>query len=197
MPKQTQIWPQLRAAAARSGEFEWGSFHTGGFMNYLGVGNPDPAATKGLQEGASLCWDVEKMNATLPLTKKGGIPRIVLTELGDIGRAVSIACEAPFGEWKEHMGIVGEVVALDQVITVVEKVRGRKMKVNLVPFHVVQENAKNATEVFEKMWWQLFQSFGHNEEGEVRFEANVNELTKEKMEFMSAEEYVTKFWTGV
>jgi hypothetical protein len=193
---QTEVWPALRAAAAeRPGEFEWGAFHPGAFMNYLGIGNPNPKAANGLQEGASLCWDVDKMTATLPLTKDGKVPLITLTELGDIGRAVSVACELPFGQWKEHMGIAGEVIALDEVVTIVEKVRGRKMRVDHVPFDTVQESARNATEMFEKMWWQLFQSFGRDEAGEIVFEANVNKI-EGQINFQKVEEYVAKFWTG-
>jgi hypothetical protein len=72
-------------------------------MNYLGC-CPNEEALNGLADNAIFIWDVATITTNIPLTKDGNIPRIAMTELRDVGKYVSKACEMPFGTWKSTWG---------------------------------------------------------------------------------------------
>ena len=69
------------------------------------------------------------MKARIALSPEGNIPRLSLTEISDVGRFTAAACLLPTGAWKEEFNFVGEAIRMDEVIEIIEKVRGRKMEV--------------------------------------------------------------------
>jgi len=131
---QMPVWEACRAAVrdakADGRDFEWAGFHVGLFMNYLGYGCKDEFnALAGKSNDGEFVFYMKDRKAKIPLTKDGKIPRMTLTEIGDVGRFVSAACNLPHGEWKENFGMVGSTVGMDELVRVIEEVRGREMDV--------------------------------------------------------------------
>jgi NmrA-like family len=113
------------------GVLETARFHCGGFMNILALGLEDGKRTM-LKHGYAddpIIWNVKDMTAEVPVKENGSTPRMTLTKIGDIGRFVAAACELEDGKWEEDMGMVGETIAISDVVRLIEEVRGRKMDV--------------------------------------------------------------------
>jgi hypothetical protein len=194
---QEQIWAECRkAAAAREGRFEWSAFRVGLFMNYLGLGAPDKEALCGLTDTYKFVWDVENMRAEVPLNREGGVPRITMTEIGDIGRFVSGACDLPSGSWRESMGMQGDTKGMDEIVGIVEKVRGRKMEVVYKPFEVLQRERMAATEPVKEFWLELEEAYARDRHGEGVFSTELNDILNGEVVPLSIEEYVMKYWSG-
>lgn len=167
-------------------------------MNYLGYGARDEAAALNGRPTADedwvFVWDVKNMRARIPLSPKGRVPRISLMEVGDVGRFVAAACALPAGAWKEDFSMVGETLEVDEVVNIVEKVRGREMEVERVPFERVVMEEKKQTVVYpDKFWGQLETVLARDEEGEAWVSPVLNGKCPE-IEPMRVEEYVKKFW---
>ncbi|KAF2005676.1 NAD(P)-binding protein [Amniculicola lignicola CBS 123094] len=176
--------------------FEWTAFRLGLFMNYLGYGAADEVtALNGLQDSWVPYWDVKNMVAKLPLRKDGGVPRISLMEIGDVGRYVAVACLLPAGEWREDFGMVGQTVRMDEVVRIVEEVRGRKMRVEWRRYEDVVREMEGEKVVYpNKFWGQIEEMVARDEVGEGVMEPVLNGILKEVERPMSVEKYVRKFW---
>ena len=115
--------------ARQRGIVETARFSTGAFMNYLGLGIAEER--KPLLHGFEdepMIWDAAKMTAELPVKTDGSHPRMTMTEIGDVGRFVAAACELEDGRWEEDMSMVGDTIGVDEVVRLIEDVRGRKMQ---------------------------------------------------------------------
>ncbi|KAF2628511.1 hypothetical protein BU25DRAFT_37496 [Macroventuria anomochaeta] len=146
-----------RDAQKQNSELEIAGFHIGLFMNYLGFGashnEEDPV--HGIVFEWPVVWDMKNMKARTPLSPEGNIPRLLLTELSDVGRFTAAACLLPKGAWREEFNFVGETTRMDEVVNIIEKVRGRKMEVSYRPYkQIVEEEAKETVEWPNKFWLQ-------------------------------------------
>jgi len=191
---------EVRAALRKAvidhpSKFEWAAFSNGIFMNYLGQGCPEATAKNGLSEDYIMCYDVSNMKAQIPLTKEGKVPTLIMTELADIGSMVSDACEEPFGQWNESLGIVGDKRNMDEIVGIIEKARGGKMQVEYLPYETIAKMAEEETSPLSRMWFQLMLSLARNEYGDSLFNGTVNELGKTSP--ISIEGYLTKFWSPI
>jgi hypothetical protein len=151
-------WEECKkVAAASNGEFEIGRFHTGYFMNYLGYGCPyDTEAALGgrstTRDEPPLFFYLRDGWVEIPEKDGGGIPRITLTELADVGKFVHGAVELPDGEWEEEMGMVGETLKFDEVAKTFEEVTGKKLRVETVTRETLQKNLDDAMSKGEFLW---------------------------------------------
>ena len=195
---QEQVWDECKKTAAEHpGRFEWAAFHLGLFMNYLGLGCPNKDALAGLQDEYKFIWDVENMHAEIPLTEKGDIPRITLTELRDVGKYVSFACDLPFGQWKQDMGMAGDTRTMDEVVTIIEKVRGRKMEIAYRPLEKISNERKAASDPVKKFWLELEEAYARDRDDEGFFATPLNDMAEGQVKPLSVDDYVKKYWGGV
>lgn len=193
---QLVVIDACREAKRKNPDFEYAGFHLGLFMNYLGYGaNDEEGAMNGLNDSWVCVWDVKNMKADIPLTKEGKVPRMSMMEIGDVGRFVAAACCLPAGSWKEDFSMVGETIALDDVVRIIEKVRGKKMEVTYRPYEqVVEEEEKEKVIYPNKFWGQLEIMTARDRVGEGIVEPVLNVLCSD-VKPMTVEEYVHKFWS--
>lgn len=178
-------------------DLEVAGFHIGLFMNYLDFGAPynEEDAVHGIVFEWPVIWDMRNMKARIPLSPAGNIPRLSLTEIGDVGRFIAAACLLPKGAWKKEFNFVGETIQMDEVVTIVEKLRGQKMEVICRPYEqVVEEEAKELIEWPNKFWLQAEIVHAQDEPGEGVIEPVHNYLVPQ-VKPLSVEEYLIKFWS--
>ncbi|KAF2122885.1 hypothetical protein BDV96DRAFT_593367 [Lophiotrema nucula] len=193
---QLQVMNACRKAKEHHSEFEYAGFHLGIFMNFLGYGakNGEEEAINGMNDTWRFIWDVENMKAEIPLTKEGTVPSLSMMELTDVGHFVAAVCLLPKGQWQEDFSMVGETIKVDEVVDIVEKVRGRKMETAHRKYKQVVEEAKQE-EVFypNKMWADIKAVTARNEAGLGIMQPVVNQLCPQ-VKPMGVLEYVDKFW---
>lgn len=183
-------------AAKTNPEFEFACFHVGLFMNYLGYGakNDEKAATHEMRDTWVFIWDVLNMKAALPISSDGEIPQITMTEIGDVGRFVAAACLLPKGSWKADMGIVGETLRLDEVVAIIEKIRGSKMEVTHRPFSQIEQEEAKATIFYPNQFWlQVELATARNKSDALIMSPDLNALCP-SVKPLSVEQYMRKFW---
>lgn len=134
-------------------------------MNYLGLGSMHPEALAGLTDDEKFIWDVENMKAALPLNPEGKSPRTILTDLRDVAKFVSAACDLPDGQWEQDMGMAGDKKHVDDVVTIIEKVRGAKMGVTYRPIEQISKEAKEEKDIMRKFWLQLEEACARDVDG--------------------------------
>lgn len=193
---QISVIDACHEAKRKEAQFEYTRFHLGIFMNYLGHGaKNEEVAKNGLNDTWVFVWDVKNMKAEIPLTKEGNVPQMSTMEMGDVGSFVAAACLLPPGAWKEDFGMVGETIRLDEVVKIIEKVRGQNMEVTYRPYEqVIEEEAKEETVYPNKMWAQLEVMLTRNRVGDGIVEPVLNELCPQ-VKPMSVEDYVRKYWS--
>lgn len=192
-----EVMDACLAAQEDHPELEIAGFHIGLFMNYLGFGAPhnEEEAVHGIAFEWPVIWDMRNMKASIPLSPKGNIPRLSLTEIGDVGRFTAAACLLPKGEWKKEFNFVGETIRMDEVVKIIEKVRGEKMEVNFRPYNqIVEEEAKETVEWPNKFWLQAELVHGLDDAGEGVVEPVHNDLMPQ-VQPLSVEKYLMKFWS--
>ena len=138
---------------------------------------------------------MKNMKARIPLSPEGNIPRLSLTELSDVVRFTAAACLLPKGAWKEEFNFVGESIRMDEVVKVIEEVRGQKMEVSYCPYEqIVEEEAKETVEWPNKFWLQAELVHALDEAGEGVIEPVHNNLVPQ-VKSVSVEEYLKRFWS--
>lgn len=197
---QMPVWEACRTAVrdanASGKKFEWAGFHVGLFMNYLGNGcKNETEALAGKSDDGEFIFYMKDMRAKIPLTKNGGIPRMTLTEIGDVGRFVSAACDLPHGDWKQNFGMVGSTVSMDEVVRIIEAVRARKMKVEYRSIEEVRKEREACKDEMKVFWLELEEMCAMDEEGKGIIQPVLNERCP-NVKAMSMEEYLRKFWSG-
>jgi nucleoside-diphosphate-sugar epimerase len=192
---QMAVMEACRAAKQKSPEFEYTGFHVGLFMNYLGAGAPDEeAALHGFNDNwKDVWWHPREMKAEIPLTKDGTVPSITMTEIRDVGRFVAAACLLPDGTWQENFSMVGETIPMDEIVSIIERVRGKKMDVEYRPYEKVVESRTEEEDFYRKFWYQLEEMNARNRVGEGIVEPILNELCP-SIKSTPVAEYVRKYW---
>ena len=165
-------------------------------MNYLGYGARDEkAATHEMRDTWVFVWDVKGMKANIPLTREGGVPRLTMTEIGDVGRFVAAACLLGRGRWREDFGMAGETLGMDEVVRIVEKVRGGEMNVTYRPYEEIEKMGAVEEVLYpDKFWLQVELLVERHAVGEGVVEPILNELCP-AVKPLSVEDYVRKFWS--
>ena len=196
------VWDACNAARKR-GAMETARFQNGAFMNYLGLGVPKEKEE--LLHGfvdEPIVWDVEKMRAELPFKADGSAPRITMTEIGNIGRFVAAACELEDGRWEEDMSMVGETIGLDEVVRLIEDIRGGGMRVTTVDKEELERRAASIQgmgttreEIVTKMTSQFELAMIEERSGLSVLEPIVNKLCP-KVKPVTTKEYLEKCWSA-
>lgn len=121
-------------------------FSCGMFMNYLAVGceieERRETALHGLADEA-IIWDVERRRAELPVKDDGTLPKVTLTEIGDVGNFVAAACDLEMGKWENDMGIVGEIIGVDKVTKLLETAVGASFELQKVGRKELEERVNS------------------------------------------------------
>lgn len=164
-------------------------------MNYLGYGAPnEEAALHGFNDNWKDCWwHVKEMRAEIPLTKEGKVPRCTLTEIRDVGRFAAAACLLPFGSWKEDFSMAGETMKMDEVVRIVEEVKGEKMEVVYRDFETVVRENEEEGHFYRKFWYELEEMMAREEIGESVLEPVLNQLCTD-VKPTTVKEYVREYW---
>jgi hypothetical protein len=95
------------------------------------------------------------------------------------------------------MGMVGDMKRMDEIVSLIERARGKKMEVAYRPFEKIQSEAKVEHNALAKMWLNVEEAFARDQEGEGVFIADLNEALKEVVKPMSIKEYLEMYWAGV
>lgn len=123
-------------------------------MNYLGYRARDKkAAMYEMQNEWVFIFNVKGMKADIPLAKDGSVLRITMTKISDVGWFTTVACLLPKGAWKEDFSIVGDTLALDEIVRVIEDVRGRKIEVTFRPYKQIKKEEKENEIVYPSSMW--------------------------------------------
>ncbi|KAF2015095.1 NAD(P)-binding protein [Aaosphaeria arxii CBS 175.79] len=194
---QVEVMNACREAKLQNpATFEYAGFHPGLFMNYLGYGAPDQEeALHGFEDNWEDSWfHVNTMKAEIPLTKEGEVPRITMTELRDVGRFVAAACLLPDGFWQEDFSMVGETLRMDEIVKVIEKVKGGKVEVMYRKYDELAALTKREENPWRKFWYELEGAIARDTKGEAFVDPILNGLFPD-IKPVSIEEYLTKYWT--
>jgi hypothetical protein len=189
-----EILAHLRKAKESNPNFEYAGFHVGLFMNYLGYGARDEdAALNGLRDDWIFLFDVKNMKATIPLTEEGDVPSMTMTEIGDVGRFVAATCLLPKGTWTEDFSMTGDTLRLDEIVRIIEQVRGDKMEVSYRSYEQIEKEVREETVFPDKMWVQLELVVACNAVKEGIMPPIVNNLCP-SVTPLSIGAYLKKFW---
>jgi hypothetical protein len=196
LASQTPIWDACRKAKNENPGFEWAIFSLGLFMNYLGNGCANETeALAGKSDDGEAIFFMKDLKADIPTGEGGKIPRLTLTEMGDVGKFVAAACDLPQGQWREDFEMAGETLRMDQVVELIEKVRGKKMAVTYRSVEQIREELKNTDDFLKVFWLELDLVYVADLEGECIMRPVLNELCPQ-VKPMRLEEYLRKFWSG-
>ncbi|KAF2420574.1 NAD(P)-binding protein [Tothia fuscella] len=198
---QTPIWDACREAKAQHEGFEWAGFHCGLFMNYLGYGcAKEEEALAGKSRDGEWLFHVKDLKAIIPVEEKDErlVPRITMTELGDVGAFVAAACSLSPGSWKEDFSMVGETLGMDEIVGIIEKVRGKKVDVT---YRSLEETGRELVkvrgegEVMRVFWLELEMCTAKDKVGMCVLESVLNGLCP-GVRPTRVEEYVRRYWGG-
>jgi hypothetical protein len=135
------------------------------------------------------------MKAIIPLREDGGIPMISMMEIGDVGRFVAAACDLPPGLWQEDFSMVGETLKMDEVVRIIEEVRGKKMNVTYRTIDEIrEERKKNIEDEMRVFWLELEETSARDRVGEGVIQPVLNGLCP-GVRPMNVKEYISKFWS--
>lgn len=194
-------------ACEKSG-IEWSRFNVASFMNYLGIGcgqNEDEACAGVDREGdmpdgsGSFLVSMVSNSVELLVKDDGAVPRVTMTEIGDVGRFVARALELE--DWERDMDIVGDTVRLDEVVEIAERVTGKRFDVNRLGRREMEkqlETLVDESDMLKRMWVQLKIMMLGDEVG--CFGCGVLNPVANKLcpgvRAVSIEGYLTKYWGG-
>jgi hypothetical protein len=165
-------------------------------MNYLGNGCADEkGALAGKSDDGEFIFFMRDMKARIPVDVDGKIPRITMMEIGDVGRFVDAACDLPPGEWKEDFSVVGETLGMDEVVRIIEMVRGKKMDVEFRTIEQIKEDISKTEDEMKVFWLELEMIYARDAVGEGVITPILNGICPQ-VRPMGVEEYVRKFWSG-
>jgi hypothetical protein len=194
LASQAEVWDACDNAQRDYPNFEWSSIQVGLFMNYLGYGcKNEKEALAGKHNDGEHFYFIKAMKAQIPLKPDGSIPRITMTEIGDIGRFVAAACSLP--KWDRQLGIVGQTLRMDEVVELIENVRGHPMKVLYRPLSQIQEE-KNSEKAADRFFWlELEEMYARDRTDEGVIRPNLNNLCPD-IKPMTIKDYLIKYWSG-
>ena len=92
------------------------------------------------------------------------------------------------------MGMVGETVGMDEVVRMVEQVRGRRVEVVYRPVERIREE-KGREGDWEKVFWlELEEMYARDKEDEGVIRPTLNRLCPD-VRPMRIKEYLMKYWS--
>lgn len=209
-----QVWRACEEVAIEHPGFEWTRFCTGMLMNYLGYGAPrEREALAGKEDDGESVWyqrdihgwkskgligkvRIPVQDAESVARGDAKVPRVTLTEIGDVGRFVAAACSLPQGSWEKDLGMIGQVLRIDEVSTIIEEVRGGKLEVEYVEIDELQRQRKEKEsegDTFGAFWLDLDVMTARDKENESVIRGRCNELFPD-VKPMQVEEYMKKYW---
>jgi uncharacterized protein YbjT (DUF2867 family) len=194
---------KVAAQAASEGEvFEVSRFHVGYFMNYLGYGAPfdEAGALAGHRiDDIDLFFHLKRDPVIIPEKDGGGIPRITMTELGDVGRFVAEAVGLAEGEWEEEMGVAGDTVRFDEIVGWFEEATGRKIEVRMLGRKELEETLKEREKEGDTLGMlgaQFFLCCCEDRVGLSVVEGVVNRKCPTAVMPVTVRVYLGRFWGG-
>ena len=173
--------------AAKASGLEYTQFTCGIFMNYLATGTP--------KEGTEALSGLRPWNFVIN-TKAGtadlpgdGNTKLTFTRLQDVGKFVAAALD--LDKWEEEMGMVGETMSYNEVVSAIEKVTKRKM--------LVQENSE---EELKKLIEDVEGARFYNQvrlsivRGTMEVKPTLNKLAP-NIKPWTVEKFLETYWGGV
>ena len=202
---KVEWWEECRRVAAEAGAkgegFEVARFHTGYFMNYLGYGAPfetEIALGGRGEDDPELFFHLRDAWIKIPERDGGGVPRITLTELADVGRFLRAAVELAEGEWEKEMGMAGETLRFDEVGKLFEEVTGRKVRVETVKRKELErgmEECRERGDVLGMLGYQFSLCYCEDKEGVGVVEGVVNRKCQH-VKPTKVRAFMERFWAG-
>ncbi|KAL6236519.1 hypothetical protein BDW75DRAFT_206600 [Aspergillus navahoensis] len=142
------VWDAV-SQAVNNGKIDAAAFPCGMFMNYLGIGCPEPKqleALAGFGEMALMFHlDVPEPWVEVPLMEDGRWPDLSMTDIRDVGRFVVAALEIDSWNGRE-LGMVGETKNLKEIVKDIEAVLGKKVEVRAVERNEYERRLKELRE---------------------------------------------------
>ena len=127
-------------------------------------------------------------------------PKIMLTDIRDIGRFVVAACMLPDGKWESSMEMVGETISIDEVTKLIEDLTGRQLKrqpLDKNNFRLRADSIKgvgaNRDDVMTKMISQIDVAMLEEQTGMCILHPTVNRLSPD-VKPRSVREYLVRCW---
>jgi len=192
LKSQAEVWEACEEAKKTHPGFECAGFEVGLFMNYLGKGcKSEKEALAGKHDDAEFVYYMRDMKALIPLKADGTIPRITMTEIGDIGRFVAAACSLP--RWQRSFGMAGSTMRMDEVVKLIEEVRQQKMDVTFRTPNEVSKERSQATDSNRLFWLELEEIYTRDREDEAVIRPVLNELCPDVVP-ISIKDYLLKYW---
>lgn len=192
LKSQVDFWAACEEAQKSRHGFECAGFEVGLFMNYLGKGcSNEREALAGKHDDAEFVYYVRDMKAAIPVKSDGTIPRITMTEIGDIGCFVAAACSLP--KWERSFGMVGETLRMDQVVRLIEEVRERKMDVEFRTQEQIRKEKERETNPDRVFWLELEEMYSRDREDEAVIRPTLNRLCP-NIKPMGIDDYLRKYW---
>ncbi|KAK5684967.1 hypothetical protein LTS10_003042 [Elasticomyces elasticus] len=196
---KAEIWEATKKAASETG-MEITSFQCGIFMSAFATGTTKPTTEVGRREGAKTGeeealaglrpWNfvVNMRGGTADLPADGTTP-IVFTEMRDIATFVYRALS--LDTWPEVMGMRGDVKSYREMLSIIERIQGRKF---LVKENSVEEMKAQAADDPSKVFYNqvrcaLAEGWGVVPDTLNKVLPDIHPTT--------CEEFVEKWWSGV
>ena len=173
--------------AAKASGMDCTQFTCGIFMIYLGTGTPKEGteALSGLRPW-NFVINTSAGTADLP---GDGNTKLTFTRLQDVGTFVAAALD--LDKWEEEMGMVGDTMSYNEVVSAIEKVTKRKMLVNQ---NSETELKKLITEVEGARFYnQVRLSIA---QGKVQVNPTMNKLAPDVKPW-TVEKFLETYWGGV
>lgn len=129
------------------------------------------------------------------MSPEGKAPRLSLAKVGDVGRFTATARLLTQRAWREEFHFLGETMRMDEVVNIIEKVRGRNMEITCRPYkQIVEEEANKTVNFPDGFWLQAEPVHGLARAGEGVIESVHNDLVPQ-VKPISVEHFVRKFWS--
>ncbi|KAJ7643118.1 hypothetical protein DFH06DRAFT_602543 [Mycena polygramma] len=171
--------------ALRASGMQWSHPENGVFLNYLASGSPKKGGNASLKE-LKFFIDVENCTATIP---GDGNMKIAYTAVEDVGAFVAKALCVE-GPWPETLRIVGARVTHNELVKIVEEVRGNPITVTYQSrADLTAALVPNPPSLYVNMATQLSLALL---DGRFSFEGNFND--KVQHDFIQPAEFVRKWW---
>ncbi|KAJ6498363.1 hypothetical protein C8R47DRAFT_1212068 [Mycena vitilis] len=173
--------------ALRASGMQWSHPENGVFLNYLATGSPKSGGTASLKK-LKFFIDVENCTATIP---GDGNTKIAYTAVEDVGAFVAKALSVE-GPWPDTLRIVGASVTHNELVKIVEGVRGKHITVTYQSrADLTAALVPNPPSLYVNMGTQLSLALL---DGRFSFEGNFND--KVQHDFIQPTDFVREWWGG-
>lgn len=126
---KNEVWHEVQASVDK-GRIDAARFPCGMFMNYLGIGCPggenQEKALAGFREGPYMVHlEREPSWVEVPVRADGTTPSLSMTDIRDVGKFVVAALDLKEPWAGRELGMSGDTLSFDELITLCEKHTGR------------------------------------------------------------------------